>query len=83
MKLVALSPDKHDGDYAAKVKALRGTEIMFEGSRKREQAGAFPRILNNKSGGPLPNSTRSPLQPLRPAPQGGRVARNNYFVIML
>jgi len=29
--------------------ALRGTEIMFERSRKYEQAGTFPRILNNKS----------------------------------
>jgi len=31
-------------------KALRETEITFERSRKREQADAFPRILNNKSG---------------------------------
>jgi len=30
-------------------RALRETEITFERSRKREQADAFPRILNNKS----------------------------------
>lgn len=49
MKFSSRLPNKHD-ERLREGKALRETEITFERSRKREQADAFPRILNNKSG---------------------------------